>query len=748
MKQLLRRRVPGPVRLSLLLATVVWFCPTPESLGDEYVGLRALQAPQYAATSRAKVTPAALGINPANRTERVIRLPAVSAVELQSAAAKGMQGLGGRPLPQIGVCRNLSADAMADVMASGEWFSDLAGQWEWRVKICSPDAVAVRLRIENCDLPGDAALFVQGASDVAGPFFARGPHKTGAFWTPAVMGETAELVYRHRPGDVPPVALPFEVVEVAHIYEQLGPVEAKVGGCQQDWSCWPEWHDVGLGVGMMEFVSGSSVYLCSGVLLNNAREDFSPYFLTAHHCISTEQEAASAQIFWLYQTDTCNGSPPLRSEVPSTTGATLLATAPYWEFSDVSLLRLTGQVPDGLTYVGWTTEPVAPDDPVVGIHHPEGTFKRVCFGHLFAEGNPDRTRAPVYWVVLWDQGTTEPGSSGSPLFNAERQVIGQLYGGGASCTQMDQPDYYGKFGASYPFLAPYLDPDSAPGLDDEFEQNDTAGEAAVIGAGTYGDLMLLDDDWYQFKVFAYQTAQVQIIFDHLVADLDLTVYDEQLIPLATSSSTENDSENVRLTAGAAGGTYLIRVYGLAGAEAPYALTVHVGNGHAPPGADDGYEENDSAFDAASMAPGVYEGLVAMDEDWYRLDVDPGWTLTVRIDFLHATGDLDLVLYDASFNELSRSDGVGNSEQVASTNQAKSTETFFIKVYGYGQDTNDYTMAVAAAAWGSLTCRSSGVSVWPGWSLRRGAAEPPADLPALLPVAITPVERTRSCNHTR
>jgi hypothetical protein len=379
--------------------------------------------------------------------------------------------------------------------------------------------------------------------------------------------------------------------------------------------------------------------------------------------------------------------------VPSTLGAELLATAPYWEFSDVTLLRLTGVVPGGLTYAGWTTEALDVDESVIGVHHPDGSFKRICFGNLLSEGNPDRSRSPVYWVVIWSEGTTEPGSSGSPLFNMNQQVVGQLYGGSASCINMDQPDYYGKFGASYPFLAEYLDPDAPPGMDDDFEQNDAPGEAPVIEEGTYGDLVLLDDDWYQVKLNAYQTLQVQVIFDHQLADVDLAIYDEGLNRLSVSAATQNDSENVQVDADDAGGVFLIRVYGYDGVQAPYAMTVRLGEGAAPPGADDAFEENDSPFDATPIEAGEYADLVAWDEDWFSLEVSADWQFTVQIEFMHAVGDLDMVLYDADFNEIDRSDGVTDVEEITAKNEAKTAQTFFVQIYGYGQDHNSYTLKV-------------------------------------------------------
>ena len=73
------------------------------------------------------------------------------------------------------------------------------------------------------------------------------------------------------------------------------------------------------------------VRFCSGTLLNNRQQDFTPYFLTAAHCVGTEEEARSVTAFWLYQTQTCNGELPDFQSVPHTEGASLLSTTGFRE---------------------------------------------------------------------------------------------------------------------------------------------------------------------------------------------------------------------------------------------------------------------------------------------------------------------------------------------------------------------------------------------------------------------------------
>jgi len=60
------------------------------------------------------------------------------------------------------------------------------------------------------------------------------------------------------------------------------------------------------------------------------------------------------------------------------------------------------------------------------------------------------TCAPGYhWRVEWSDGITATGSSGSPLFNINKQIIGFLTGGFSFCSDPDEPDYYGKFSKAF-----------------------------------------------------------------------------------------------------------------------------------------------------------------------------------------------------------------------------------------------------------------------------------------------------------
>tara|TARA_B110001469_G_scaffold32478_1_gene32964 strand:- start:386 stop:1606 length:1221 start_codon:yes stop_codon:yes gene_type:complete len=97
---------------------------------------------------------------------------------------------------------------------------------------------------------------------------------------------------------------------------------------------------------------------------------------------------------------------------------------------------------------------------------------KICFD----EDNPyhaNQGGAAVWYIDEWEDGVTEPGSSGSPLFDQNHRIIGQLYGGYAACSgsvNNGQADWYGRFGVSWDGNSPetrlkdWLDPQNVSPL--------------------------------------------------------------------------------------------------------------------------------------------------------------------------------------------------------------------------------------------------------------------------------------------
>jgi hypothetical protein len=122
-----------------------------------------------------------------------------------------------------------------------------------------------------------------------------------------------------------------------------------------------------------------------------------------------------------------------------------------------------------LIFNGWNIS-TTPATNGVGIHHPQGDIKKISTYTRALQNDSD---GETHWMLQWAEtptnwGVTEPGSSGSPLFDQNKYIVGTLTSGYADCTHPSGHDFYGKM--SYHWnkngntpaeqLKPWLDPDN------------------------------------------------------------------------------------------------------------------------------------------------------------------------------------------------------------------------------------------------------------------------------------------------
>ncbi|MEM9992376.1 MAG: hypothetical protein AAF738_11475, partial [Bacteroidota bacterium] len=213
-----------------------------------------------------------------------------------------------------------------------------------------------------------------------------------------------------------------------------------------------------------------------GFLINNVRQDCTPYFVTAQHCNISAGSAPSVVVYWNFEHSTCreissseNGLPGNGPLNDFNSGATLLASNGA---SDMNLLLLDDPVSATANayFAGWNRSVTMPESTVC-VHHPDTEEKRISFDYDPPyvgtwEDEAEAVPSGNHIVVAdWDLGSTEGGSSGAPLFDQDGLVIGQLHGGRASCDN-DSYDSYGWIRASWEgggtsstSLKSWLDPD-------------------------------------------------------------------------------------------------------------------------------------------------------------------------------------------------------------------------------------------------------------------------------------------------
>jgi uncharacterized repeat protein (TIGR01451 family) len=424
---------------------------------------------------RAQDRPTTKGLAHAGR----LRSHHVHAVTLGPAAgAKTLTRPGkGAPL-QVGFNRDVAPLATATLAAAAlEWESLADGKHVAAIRIDSAGASALRAGLRIVDLPDDALLRFTDGSD--SELFEVSGHdvnaalrrnadagdaggEAGLWWSPVIEGEAISIeVELDAASD--PSAVRIAIPRVSHLFTSasnafatpttLGRSEA----CEVDASCSTDLPSEKNAVAEMVFSDSTGSFLCTGTLL--ADQDSAtnaPYFLSANHCISSQGVASTLVTYWFYRSSACNsGAPGAYRQL--TGGATLLY---HTTATDTSFMRLNNTPPQGTYFAGWSTSATPSlGTAVTALHQPRGDLLKISKGQVggfltctaptnggFSCSNAS-SASSTFYDVGWSRGVTEPGSSGSALFDGN-YVVGQLYGGSGDCTTPGD-DAYGRFDVAY-----------------------------------------------------------------------------------------------------------------------------------------------------------------------------------------------------------------------------------------------------------------------------------------------------------
>ncbi|MFC2086424.1 trypsin-like peptidase domain-containing protein, partial [Bacteroidota bacterium] len=337
----------------------------------------------------------------------------------------------------------------------------------WQLNIVSKGAYSINLIYNYFDIPEGAKLFVYNKpkDNYIGAFTSRNVKNDKTFATFLVKGESIIVEY-YEPASVKGLGK-IAISKVIHgykdFYSKLNKGYGSSGSCNNNANC-PEgegWQNEKRSVAMI--LLSSNTRWCSGSLINNVHMDGTPYFLTANHCLGGENTWI---IMFNYESIGCeNQDGPTNQTIQNTT---LLASNSSSDFALVQLSE-TPPVDYNVYYSGWTRHDTATEQSV-GIHHPSGDIKKISFDYdptTSSDYDPSPYLSNSHWeITAWDDGTTEGGSSGSPLYDQNHRIVGQLHGGWASCSSIT-PDFYGKFSMSWDHgttssnrLKDWLDPDN------------------------------------------------------------------------------------------------------------------------------------------------------------------------------------------------------------------------------------------------------------------------------------------------
>jgi hypothetical protein len=367
-------------------------------------------------------------------------------------------------MPKVDVKQLLAEDSLSEIYKDVPWrfgenipvsFDlDNSGTWNvfpngdriWRLGIKCPGAYTINLTFDNYILPKGAKLFVYNIdkTQVIGAFTDFNNREDGVFATTLVRGEEIVIEYFEPSGTAFPGKLHLN--RVTHGYrDAFSYIKSfgQAGSCNNNVHC-PEaadWQNQVRSACML--VTGGNGF-CSGSLVNNTSQDGIPYILTANHCYSNP----ATWVFWFnWESPTCP-NPPTSPPYNSVSGATLKAK---YSDSDFCLVQMSSTPPSNYNvyYAGWNKKDTAGSSGAC-IHHPSGDIKKISYVSTpFVSNTWSGTPANSHWQVFWSDGVTEPGSSGSPMFDQFHHVVGQLHGGPSACGASQLWDFYGKFSMSW-----------------------------------------------------------------------------------------------------------------------------------------------------------------------------------------------------------------------------------------------------------------------------------------------------------
>lgn len=333
---------------------------------------------------------------------------------------------------------------------SGTWHTLRNGDRVWRLAIECPAAFSINFEFHDYAVPDGGRVFVYNDhGDQLGAFTAESSAGRSSMGVSLLPGDRITIEY-HEPSAVAGLGR-LRIGQVTHGYRDVFGQQKDFGdsgSCNINVICpeGDEWRDQIRSVARI-LVGGAG--FCTGTLINNCALDSTPYILTADHCLSPNIENS----IFLFNWDSPDCDPTADAPMDQTvSGCELLVNSAG---TDVALLRMNSIPPADyqVYYSGWDKTDV-PATNTVGIHHPAGDIKKISR----SDGAPvqgSMSGADCWQVLVWDAGTTEPGSSGSGLWNQNKHLVGQLFGGQASCANSVN-DFYGRLDVSWPLLEPYL----------------------------------------------------------------------------------------------------------------------------------------------------------------------------------------------------------------------------------------------------------------------------------------------------
>ncbi len=359
----------------------------------------------------------------------------------------------------------------------GEWFSLPNGGRLWRMRIKSNGALSLNIIFDKFKVPegGKVFLYSPDRSMVLGAFTHLNNKSSGIFAVAPIPGDeiVVEYVEEYTVVGEPELVIGSVNHDYLGVYDYLSG-ELKLGwfgdsgDCNINVNCSDDTPDT-IAQSVCKIIVDGTM-LCTGTLVNNTLNNGIPYFLTAAHCLTSANSDKSIIFYFNYESPSCISFVE-GTKVQTLSGSTLKAQVDTLDFA---LVEIDNRPPDIYFpyWAGWNRS-ITPPAPFVTIHHPSGDVKKISLENdaivaatfdASSVGGDQFVKDAHWWVKTWESGTTEGGSSGGGLFDANAKLVGTLSGGQASCSNSVN-DYFARLNKMWNYLpgddqqvAHWLDP--------------------------------------------------------------------------------------------------------------------------------------------------------------------------------------------------------------------------------------------------------------------------------------------------
>ena len=349
------------------------------------------------------------------------------------------------------------------LLGNGLWTNVDKGR-VWSVAIQSNNSCSLTLHFIEFNLPKEGYMYIvnEDKTIIYGPVMSDNTPNEGIFLTDVIPGKSIRVCIFEPASAYGKTSMKIDKIYCGYKNQPFINNEQQLNlrGCDNEIACDNNFQKESYGVACIVYSLGNHLFYSTGFLVMATDLSFKPYLQTAYHTMDiigdgyfsdAERIAVQNGTFkFNYKYSSCGGSTLATTDIYN--GATIRA---YSSTTDFGLLELSSTVSNNsaLTWLGWDRSSSVPTSGTA-IHHPLGSTMKISYEYdLFSTSDLNGNGIYNYWLVNFDDGVVKHGSSGSPILNQNKRVVGQLCGNDqydenlSYCVQ--KRAQYGKFHLSW-----------------------------------------------------------------------------------------------------------------------------------------------------------------------------------------------------------------------------------------------------------------------------------------------------------